>query len=74
LEFLSTSFYATGNERMGEELGAISEAIGDANKAMNDATNMQVSERLSDAQQASANVLNAALSGILVGSDNPKEM
>ena len=72
LEDLSKSFYHTGNTIIGEQLETISKEIGSANKMFRDAVNQDISESLKRSQEASTNMLKAALAGCLVGAKKKK--
>lgn len=61
LHRLSECFWSTGNEAMGVKLGKFAEIISEATENMNKIVAAEIDRGFKDAQQSSANMLNAAL-------------
>ena len=61
LERLSRAFYLTGNAHLAEILGSMAKELHKARKDIRRAVSKNVTERYNDAQQGTANMINACL-------------
>jgi len=73
LEYLSKSLFIVGNETLAKKLAMISEDVYNANIAIRREAAEALNQRLNVSQQASANIVSAALSCILLGKGNDDE-
>lgn len=70
LEYLSKSLFIVGNETLAEKLATIAENVHNANINIRDDAATDLNQRFVDSQEATANMVNAALAGILSEKEN----
>jgi hypothetical protein len=61
INFLGRAFYATGNEKSGENLCSLSQTLRIAVEAIQKHTNEQTYQRYRQSEEASVNMINAVL-------------
>lgn len=61
LHFISSSFYSTGNEYMGNKLINIANSLNDLQSQLNESINDDIRSKHELAQQSYANTINTAL-------------
>lgn len=67
LKALSRAFYATGNIAMGETLSCIAGSLLESSDKINKAVGQEVTDRCNQTQQATANMVSAALAACRMG-------
>lgn len=64
LEFLARAFAATGNERMADQLFELGESVKNCTKAVGDYQTRELNDRIKQGEQATQNMLAAALGSL----------
>ena len=70
LKRLAAALYVTGNDSMSDRLHEYGDNILSSRKAINAATGQWVSSDLKRAQNSSVNLLNAALAGVVIATED----